>query len=82
MAVKKPVLAYGQTPSDVQKIIQDTGAGTFVPFDDLDHLDNAIDQMFVNFKSGKSIVNPIGIEKFERKRLTGELAKVLDQIIG
>jgi len=82
MAVKKPVLAYGQAPSDVQKIIQDAGAGTFVPFDDLNYLDQAIEQMFVNFKSGKSSVNPTGIEKFERKYLTGELAKVLDQIIG
>ena len=81
MAVKKPVLAYGQSPSDVQRIIQDAEAGFFVSFDDLNALDLAIEQMFINFKVGKSIVDPKGINKFERQHLTKELANVLDEII-
>lgn len=82
LAVAKPILAYGQSPSDVEKIILESNAGIFVPFDDSNGLNKALDELFLQFKTGNTLVEPKGIEKFERKNLTAELANVLDGITG
>lgn len=79
LGARKPILGYGQVPGDVEKIVRETGAGHFVPFDDLSRLKSAIQQLFSDFTHGTR-VDPVGIEKFERKDLTRQLAVFLDTL--
>ena len=79
LAARKPILAYGQYPGDVAKIVENAKAGHFIPFDEIDQLKQAIRQLFVAFNNG-SAVEPTGLAQYERKELTRQMAALLDTI--
>ena len=78
MVSGRPIIAIGPHGSDFAEIIQETNSGIFVDYGEKDKLKQAIIEYYQLFLTGKIESNAIGIEKYSRKNLTAELAKLLN----
>lgn len=80
IAAKKPILAL--TPKGITAdIIKSEGLGKVVPSRDIDAIKDAIYEMYLQYKQGTlELKNAKSYEKFERKELTRQLAKVFDDV--
>ena len=81
MAAKRPILCIGIEGGDAQKIIDDTKAGLFAGFDDIAEMKKSILYFYSKYKSAGLFSEGANIEKYSRKSLTGDLAKVLNSIV-
>jgi glycosyltransferase involved in cell wall biosynthesis len=75
LATGKPVLAIGPTDGDVAGILNDTGAGFIVNYENVSTLKEKIMELFTDFKIGNENVPSRETEKYSRKHLTGMLVK-------
>lgn len=82
LQAKRPVLATGPTDGDLANILSSTNAGTVVGFEDLDSTKRALLKLYSDFKKGSLTVDSTNIEKYHRKQLTGELAKVIEDTLS
>jgi len=80
MATHRPILCIGPADGDAARVISETKSGYVVENSDVKAMQQAIRQLYANFKSGNSVVDSRGIEKFSRKQLTARLAERLDII--
>ncbi len=80
LAAGRRILAIGPTDGDLAEIMADTGAGDVVDFNDVDKAMNLLTKYFNLFNEGKLNPESKGIEKYSRKELTGQLAKILNEI--
>lgn len=80
LAAGKRVLAIGPTDGDLADILAETGAGDVVDFSDIDKAVNVLNRYFKLFAEGKLTPERKGIEKYSRKELTGQLARILNEI--
>ncbi len=81
MSAKRPVLAIGPVDGDAAEIIRETNAGTIAGYGDEELLYAQVKDAYAKFIDGKLEVNSSGIEKYSRKALTGQLARILDSLI-
>ncbi len=82
---RKPILALLPSGGEAAKIIRESNAGEIVSPTDIEAIANKISEMFGFFKKGElaSNVRLSDIDKYERKRQTGELADIFnDQMSG
>ena len=77
MVSGRPIIAIGPHGSDFAEIIEETKTGIFVDYGEKDKLKQTILEYYQLFLTGKIESNAIGIEKYSRKNLTAELAKLL-----
>ncbi len=77
LQAQRPILAIAPEEGDLAKIIKETQSGSLVGFDDKEALTNTIIALFTAYQSNNLTVNTVGIDKYHRKNLTGELAKLL-----
>jgi len=80
MAAKRPILCIGPKGGDADKILDETKAGLLSDYDDVATLEKNILYYYNNFKAGKLVSEGVNTEKYSRKMLTGEVAKVLNNI--
>ena len=80
MAAKRPILCIGPIGGDADKILAETHAGLLSDYDDEVTLEKNIQYYYNNFKAGKLVSEGINTEKYSRKMLTGEVARVLDSL--
>lgn len=80
MSAKRPVLAIGPVDGDAAEILRETNAGTIAGYNDEALLYAQVKEAHQKFTAGKLEVNSSGIEKYSRKVLTGELAKILNDL--
>ncbi|NTW26493.1 MAG: glycosyltransferase family 4 protein, partial [Lentimicrobium sp.] len=80
MASHRPILCIGPLDGDAAQVITETKSGYVIENSDFKGMQQAIRQLYANFKSGKSAVDSQGIEKYSRKQLTVRLAGCLDKI--
>ena len=83
--VRKPILALVPPDGESARIICESNAGEIVAPTDVDHIEKAIYDMYKNFEKNElaSNVKLSDIDKYERKRQTGELADIFnDQMSG
>lgn len=73
----RPILAIGPEKADIQKIIQETNTGVFFLYSEKEKMKSFILERYREFKSGTLSSHPIGLQKYSRKTLTGELANLL-----
>ena len=78
----RPILAVGPKDSDSAKVIDMTQGGVVHEYDDTEGLKSRILEYFDRYNQGKLSVDAHGTEKFTRKNLAGEFAKVLDDVMG
>ena len=77
MVANRPILAVGPMEADIEKIIRETNTGKFFRYSEKEELKEFILNSYNAFKSGELKTYPIGLQKYSRKALTGELAKLL-----
>lgn len=78
----QPILMLGQLESDAADIVSTFESNVVVDFENKESLKTAILYFYSLFQKGQSINNSDSdnIEKYSRKYLTGELAKLMDVI--
>lgn len=79
----RPILALAPSESEEAQIIREVSAGQVVTPDDGVAISRKIEEMYMAFQNGDlaSNVNACAIEKYERKRQTGELAGIFDSLV-
>jgi len=83
LAAKRPIICIGPTEGDSSKIIRESNAGYVFPFSDSENLKQRIMSLFKEFKENGSLGHSSGeINKYSRKNLTGQLAKLLDDLVS
>lgn len=73
----RPVLGIGPEEWDVEQIIKECHAGECFTYSDKTGLKKYILSLFADFQQGKLFSEAINTEKYSRKFLTSELAKLL-----
>ncbi|TVZ27789.1 hypothetical protein JM83_2851 [Gillisia sp. Hel_I_86] len=79
MAAKRPILALGPKDWDVNNILKETNAGTYFGYLEEAGLKAHILSMYKLYKTQQLNVNSVNIEKYSRKKLAWELAKILKE---
>lgn len=77
LAAKRPILGIGPTDGDAAAILNDTKAGNMVDFDDASATRKVITEYYQRYKQNTLHVESTSVERFSRRSLTGELAKLL-----
>jgi len=80
LAAKRPILAIGPEDGDLAKILKETKAGVISDFQNKNDLKKNLLSFYQDYKKGALYVNPINIEKYSRKNLTGEMADFLNTL--
>ena len=73
----RPILGIGPVDGDLADILNDTGAGRMIDFDDKESLKKYLINAYQLFKSEGLTGKTMNIERFHRKNLTGELSEIL-----
>lgn len=77
MVANRPIIAIGPKKWDVEKIISETNTGKYFSYNDYDSLKKTILEYYSAFKNQQLNIQPIGLQKYHRKALTKELARLL-----
>lgn len=77
MVSNRPILAIGPKNADIEKLISETNTGSFYLYAQKNEIKSFIFEKYQEFKSGQLRSHPIGLQKYSRKALTGELAKMI-----
>jgi glycosyltransferase involved in cell wall biosynthesis len=80
MVSERPILGIGPEGADFAQIMQATNTGLFVTYQEKDKLKEAILHYFNQYMAGTLKVNPIGLQQYSRKNLTGQLVEVIKKI--
>ena len=79
MAAKRPILALGPKNWDVKNILTETNAGIYFGYQEEVSLKAHISSLYNLYKVQQLNINSVNTEKYSRKNLTGELAKLLKE---
>ncbi len=84
LRTSRPILALAPLDSEAATIIRSTRTGIVVPPDDVDAIATAILILFRSWQAGTLKVDPdwTVINSFDRRKLTCQLAQVLDTLVG
>ncbi|WP_424493430.1 glycosyltransferase family 4 protein [Salinimicrobium sp. GXAS 041] len=77
MVSGRPIIAVGPAGADIKKIITETNTGKFFEYSEKKELKMHILESYNAFKENNLEVNAVGLQKYHRKALTGELSKLL-----
>ncbi len=80
LAAKRPILAIGPIDGDAAAVLNETGTGKIIDFNDIINTKKAILYFYNQFRSNTLNIQPKSVERFSRRSLTGELAKLLDTL--
>lgn len=77
MVSERPIIGIGPKRSDFATILKETNTGRFFTYSEKDALKETIRQHFQDYKNGALKVYPVGLQRFSRKALTGQLAQLI-----
>jgi glycosyltransferase involved in cell wall biosynthesis len=80
LAARRPILAVGPTDGDAAGVLNETGGGKMVDFEDEKATKQIILEYYNRYKSGSLTVESKSVERFSRRSLTGELAKLIELV--
>ncbi|MEX2589601.1 MAG: glycosyltransferase, partial [Chitinophagales bacterium] len=78
LAAQRPIIGIGPKDSDVARIIENSKAGKMLDSNDENTLAELLNSYFEQFQKQNLKVDASGTDQFSRKKLTGDLAKILD----
>lgn len=81
LASGRPIFAICPSEGDLAQILEESQAGFISEYDDLEQIKKVVLMMYEKYLSNDLNNNPIGIEKYSRKHLTGQLADVLNKMM-
>ena len=77
MVSERPIMAIGPSGADIKRIITETNTGKFFEYSEKEEIKAYLFTSYEAYREGNLKVYPIGLQKYSRKALTGELAKLL-----
>ena len=77
---QRPVIGIGPVDGDLAAILNETGAGQVVDFEDLVSLKQLISKYYRLYRSGKLKGEARNIDRYHRKHLTKDLAGILKSL--
>lgn len=80
MAAQRPVLAIGPSGWEAGSILKETGAGSVFTYKEKEALKSKIEFLYRDFNNKVEAAENKAIEKYSRKALTGELARIINRI--
>jgi glycosyltransferase involved in cell wall biosynthesis len=80
LATRRPILCIGPQEGDSARIVNQTNSGQVVNFGDETALISAINKLFNSYSGNELLQNNTAIDQFSRKVLTGDIARLLDEI--
>jgi len=81
MTTGNPMLAIGPEGGGVEELFRSHEAGLFVPYGDREQMKKTVLELFDRWKQGALNTGARHVDSFRRRTLTGELAKVLDEVV-
>ena len=78
MVSDRPILALGPVGADFEQIIKSTNTGVFFTYNEKQTLKNQILVYFEAYLNRSLNVNAVGLQKYSRKSLTGNLVDLLE----
>ena len=75
---ERPILALGPVGADFEQIIKSTNTGVFFTYNEKEALKSQISIYFESFLMKNLAVHAVGLQKYSRKSLTGDLARLLN----
>lgn len=78
LASGRPVLGVGPVDGDAAAILNETGAGVMVDFDDVETAKEVIFSYYKLYKKNQLTLEAGSVEKYSRKNLTGNLSDLLN----
>jgi glycosyltransferase involved in cell wall biosynthesis len=83
MRTGKPVLVVASPDSDIAQLVTETRCGVVVSPEGVENIAQLIKEWYTSWSLGKESVNPSwqAIARFDRKRLTGQLASLLQKLV-
>jgi len=77
MVSDRPIVAIGPENADFASIIKETNTGVFFTYADKEGIKKHIAALFEAFLKHELKVYPVGLQKYSRKQLTGQLSELL-----
>ena len=77
LAAGRPILAIGPEGSDIAKILDDTGAGSFFNPAQKKELKEKLLELYQAFQQGTLRIQTVGIERYSRRELTRSLSEII-----
>ncbi len=81
LASGRPIFAIGPSDGDLAQILKESEAGFISEYDDLEGIKKTVLMMYDKYLGNDLNNSPKGIEKYSRKNLTAELARVLNKML-
>ncbi|MCB0496042.1 MAG: glycosyltransferase [Cyclobacteriaceae bacterium] len=83
LSTRRPILAFGIPESDANDLLQQCGySGVFSFAASEEEIENRIIELFLNFRKNEFEVDSERMEAYERKKLTGELVDMMEQLVS
>ncbi|MGZ5282212.1 MAG: glycosyltransferase [Bacteroidia bacterium] len=80
MGARKPILALGETDSDVADILKDSQAGLMLDYENTKAIKEAVLQYYNAWKNKEEMFHPKGVEQYSFRNLAGRVAALLNEI--
>ena len=80
LATRRPILCIGPQAGDSARIVKETKSGNVVDFGNEKGLSSVIQELFSLYSGNKPQGYETGIDQFSRKALTGDIARLLDEL--
>ena len=77
MVSERPIVAIGPKGSDFAEIITSTNTGVFFTYDEKEKLKELLLKYYQDYKANNLKVHAVGLQKYSRKSLTEQLAKLV-----
>ena len=79
MVSNRPIIAIGPKDSDFESIINETNTGVFFEYNHKSALKKTITTFYNHYLEGNLQSNGVGLQRYARKNLTGELVSLLNK---
>jgi glycosyltransferase involved in cell wall biosynthesis len=80
LAAGRAILGFGPKGGDMDIALEESGAGKMFDFEDKRGVVEWIDEAYRLYKDGSPNIKGAHIDKYSRKNLTGQIARLLDEI--
>ena len=76
-------MAFGQKDSDAHDVLLQCGHSGVFSFDEsAEEIENNLNELFVRFKEDDFEINSDNIGVYDRKKLTGDLAYLMNKLVS
>lgn len=82
LSAGRPILGIGPEDGDAAFILNRSGGGRMIDYNNRKELHDHIIDLYNRYKSGKLITNVRNISQYNRRNLTAELAALLDSVVS